>query len=495
MQTAGAPGAPHAEEPPARTATIAFGIAVVAVCAAGAVRGGAAAQLAALTALVFLTLVVGHRRLFAWRYLLATMILVILLIPIRRYELPGSLPFKLEPYRLLLALLAVGWVFSLLADRRTRLRASFLDVPIVLVPLVALLSICVNTSRLTNALVSEQVWKTVMFLFSFVVFYFILTSVLRGLDEVDYVLKVLVGGGAIVALFAVIEARTEFNVFNHLQGFVPGLSFVGTDAGDLARQGKTRVLGSSQHPIALSAALIMLIPIAFYLAHATRRKVWWVAGGILLMAALATLSRTGVMMLLVVVLVFAWLRPSIVKRLLPLALPLLVAVHFVLPGTIGSFKELFFPEGGLIAEQAQGQVGSSSTRSRSSGRDTPRVSPIPRTRMRSSSTTNGSGPPWRLASSESLSGRGSSYVRSAGSAGRRRRTAATADCSWSRSPRRSGRSPSGWRPTTRSPSSRSRSSSSRSSHSAASRFVRSRTRRASPDAQFASVSAFQLTNA
>jgi polysaccharide biosynthesis protein PslJ len=359
MQTAGAPGAPHAEEPPARTATIAFGIAVVAVCAAGAVRGGAAAQLAALTALVFLTLVVGHRRLFAWRYLLATMILVILLIPIRRYELPGSLPFKLEPYRLLLALLAVGWVFSLLADRRTRLRSSFLDVPIVLVPLVALLSICVNTSRLTNALVSEQVWKTVMFLFSFVVFYFILTSVLRGLDEVDYVLKVLVGGGAIVALFAVIEARTEFNVFNHLQGFVPGLSFVGTDAGDLARQGKTRVLGSSQHPIALSAALIMLIPIAFYLAHATRRKVWWVAGGILLMAALATLSRTGVMMLLVVVLVFAWLRPSIVKRLLPLALPLLVAVHFVLPGTIGSFKELFFPEGGLIAEQAQGQVGSS----------------------------------------------------------------------------------------------------------------------------------------
>jgi hypothetical protein len=179
------------------------------------------------------------------------------------------------------------------------------------------------------------------------------------LDEVDYVLKVLVGGGAIVALFAVIEARTEFNVFNHLQGFVPGLSFVGTDAGDLARQGKTRVLGSSQHPIALSAALIMLIPVAFYLAHATRRKVWWVAGGILLMAALATLSRTGVMMLLVVVLVFAWLRPSIVKRLLPLALPLLVAVHFVLPGTIGSFKELFFPEGGLIAEQAQGQVGSS----------------------------------------------------------------------------------------------------------------------------------------
>jgi O-antigen ligase len=148
-------------------------------------------------------------------------------------------------------------------------------------------------------------------------------------------------------------------VFNHLQGIVPGLSFVGTDAGDLAREGKTRVLGSSQHPIALSAALIMLISPAFYLGQVTRRARWWVAGGVLLMAALATLSRTGVIMLLAVLLVFVWLRPATMKRLLPLALPLAVAVHFVLPGTIGSFKELFFPEGGLIAEQAQGQVGSS----------------------------------------------------------------------------------------------------------------------------------------
>ena len=354
METAGEAGAA-----PGRLATTALVATGVALCAAAALRGGTTAHLAAFVAVVFLAVAIGHRHLFAWRHLLAAMILVILLIPIRRYELPGSLPFKLEPYRLLLALLAVGWLCSLLADGRTRLRSSFLDLPIVLVPLVALLSICVNTSRLGNPLVSEQVWKTVMFLFSFVAFYFILTSVLRGIDDVDYLLKVLVGGGAIVAVFAVVEARTQMNVFNHLQGVIPGLTFVGTDAGDLAREGKTRVLASSQHPIALSAAFIMLMPIALYLGQTTRRKVWWAAGGVLLMAALATLSRTGVMMLLVVLLVFTWLRPATVKRLLPLALPLVVAIHFVLPGTIGSFKELFFPQGGLIAEQAQGRVGSS----------------------------------------------------------------------------------------------------------------------------------------
>jgi hypothetical protein len=105
--------------------------------------------------------------------------------------------------------------------------------------------------------------------------------------------------------------------------------------------------------------LIMLIPPAIYLAHATRRKLWWLATGTLAMAALATLSRTGVVMLLVVLLVFVWLRPATMKRMLPLALPLLVAVHLVLPGTIGSMYALFFPEGGLAVEQAQGRVGSS----------------------------------------------------------------------------------------------------------------------------------------
>jgi polysaccharide biosynthesis protein PslJ len=342
-----------------RVTATAAALVAAAACVAGAVRGGTSGQLAAVVALAFLTVAIGHRRIFAWRYLMATMILVILLIPIRRYEIPGSLPFKLEPYRLLLALLAAGWLCSLLVDRRTRLRSSFLDLQIVLVPIVAMLSICANTSRLTDALVSEQVWKTVMFLFSFVIFYFVITSVVRGLDDVDFLLKVLVGGGAVVAISAVIEARTQLNVFNHLQSAIPALRFVGTDAGDLAREGKMRVLASSQHPIALSAALIMLLPIALYLGQTTRRRLWWAAAGVLLMAALATLSRTGVMMLLAVVLVFVWLRPATMKRLLPLVLPLAVAVHFVLPGTLGSFNELFFPEGGLVAEQAEGQVGSS----------------------------------------------------------------------------------------------------------------------------------------
>jgi hypothetical protein len=49
--------------------------------------------------------------------------------------------------------------------------------------------------------------------------------------------------------------------------------------------------------------------------------------------------------------VFFWLRPRETKRLLPLLVPALVVVHFALPGTIGSLKGAFFPEGGIVAEQ------------------------------------------------------------------------------------------------------------------------------------------------
>ena len=56
-------------------------------------------------------------------------------------------------------------------------------------------------------------------------------------------------------------------------------------------------------------------------------------------------------MMLVIALVFLWLRPVQTRRLWPALLPALVVVHFALPQTLGSFRAAFFPKGGLIAEQ------------------------------------------------------------------------------------------------------------------------------------------------
>ncbi len=61
-----------------------------------------------------------------WRGLVTGLLLIILFVPIRRYVLPGGMPFQLEPYRLYVMLLVGGWALSLLVDKRVQssVRAS-----------------------------------------------------------------------------------------------------------------------------------------------------------------------------------------------------------------------------------------------------------------------------------------------------------------------------------------------------------------------------------
>jgi hypothetical protein len=121
------------------------------------------------------------------------------------------------------------------------------------------------------------------------------------------------------------------------------------------RGGRLRVYASAQDPIALAAVLVMLVPLAVYLAATDRRRVLWsVCAGTLLLGAVAPLSRTGIVMMIVVGAVFAWLRPKQTRRMWPALLPGFLVLHLILPGSIGALESAFFPAGGLIAQQQAG---------------------------------------------------------------------------------------------------------------------------------------------
>ena len=124
-----------------------------------------------------------------------------------------------------------------------------------------------------------------------------------------------------------------------------------------------RAFGPAEHPIALGAALVMLVP----LGDLRRCGPWVRAGtsplGALVIGVLTTVSRTGVLMLIVIGVVFLWLRPSETRRLWPVLVPLIVATQIAVPGTLGSLEQAFFPEGGLIAEQ-EGMAGDCSSSGR-----------------------------------------------------------------------------------------------------------------------------------
>jgi polysaccharide biosynthesis protein PslJ len=309
-----------------------------------------------------LAVAVWHQTILAWPALLSALVIVVLFIPIRRYVMPGSLPFELEPYRVLVAFLIAGWLASLLADPRVRIRRTPFDGPVVAIAFATLASISLNGGRIHELGVGDIVGKKVTFLASVLLAFFLIASVVRDRTSIDRLLKVLVGGAAVVAGFALIEYRTGFNIFNELSRVVPLLELRDVlSEDDVARGGRNRVYASAQHPIALGALLVMVLPLALYLGRSSGRR-WWLAGAVIAMGALGTLSRTGILMLLVIVCIFLWLRPRETKRFWPALLPALVVVHLALPGTIGTLKASFFPEGGLIQEQSASAGGRGSGR-------------------------------------------------------------------------------------------------------------------------------------
>ena len=304
---------------------------------------------------------VWHRSLFQWRSLMYLLVLVILFIPIQRYKLPAGLPFDLEPYRLVMAFVLVGWLLSLLADPRVRLRKSGLERPIVLIAGASLGSVIVNAGYVAG--LQGDVVKTMTFMASFILLFYLIVCVIRSKEGADALIKLLVGGGVVIAALAVVEGRTGYNPFSHLAEWVPFLNPELSFVGERERLGAIRAYGPAQHPIALGAAIVMLIPLGLYLATTTRRIGWWVATLVLTIGAVATMSRTSIVMMGVVALVFLWLRPKQTKRFWPMLLPALVAIHFVMPGTLGTVQEMFFPEGGLIQDQ-RASAGSQSSSGR-----------------------------------------------------------------------------------------------------------------------------------
>lgn len=289
-----------------------------------------------------------------WESLLVALVGVIFFIPIKRYTLPGSLPFNLEPYRVFVAAIVTAWLVALLVDPRVRLRRSGFETPLLGFLFVALVSLVANPGRLRTPGVSIEAVKSLTFFLSFVLVFYLVLSTVRSHDSVHRLLKVVVGSGALVAVLAVVENRTNFNLFDHL-GFLPGLTYHDPrlDITNYDRGGRLRVYASAQHPIALAAVLVMLIPLGVYLARTYGRKMWWAATAMIVLGAAATVSRTGVLMLFVELVVLLVLRPRQtvrILRVLPLAL-LLVAI--VSPNSVRGLYDAFVPRGGLIKEQSQ----------------------------------------------------------------------------------------------------------------------------------------------
>jgi hypothetical protein len=282
--------------------------------------------------------------------MLGLILVIILFIPIRRYTVGGGLPIELEPYRVVIAVVLGCWIAALAADPDVRWNKSGLEAPMGTFLIAVLISLSLNIPRVSG--VSDVVIKQVSFFISFFLVTYFIASVIRDTSGIDRMLRILVGGGTVVSILSLIEWRTGVNMFNGFGRVLPFLTYVDQGEGMLRGTG-IRALGSAQHPIALGAALVMLLPLTVYLHARDKKKIWLVAACILTLGSFSTGSRTAAIMLIVLLVVFFWLKREETIKLIPTLLLMMVVVQGVMPGTLGSFRAILNPAY-LVKEQSQG---------------------------------------------------------------------------------------------------------------------------------------------
>src|ERR671910_858786 len=98
----------------------------------------------------------------------------------------------------LLTVFVVVWIASLLVDGRIRLVRTVFDAPLALIITAILASELANPNRVNE--LGTYVTKDLLFFASFLLVLYLVVSVARTRDDLDFILKVMVGGGAVIAI-------------------------------------------------------------------------------------------------------------------------------------------------------------------------------------------------------------------------------------------------------------------------------------------------------
>ena len=302
-------------------------------------------------------LILVRRTLFSWPGALGLLIGVILVIPVRQYALPIPLPFALEAYRAVLAVLLLALVLAFVLDRKRTWQPVAFGWPIGIFFASLVISIPANGDALVDqGLASTAVSSLVNYLILFSVF-FIVRQIVTTERMVNGVLVGLVWGGVVIALFAIVERATRSNFFVRLHEFLP-LQVLAEEP-EAFRAGGYRSFASSQHPIALSVMFCLMVAIAIYLAkfglwprnEINRRVVYGLATVVLLGGVLSAVSRTAVVVMAVMILVTLIFRPWLGVTLISLSLPALFIGLVALPRVFETLVLSFLDVDSLIASQ------------------------------------------------------------------------------------------------------------------------------------------------
>lgn len=167
---------------------------------------------------------------------------------------------------------------------------------------------------------------------------------LVGADAVAQVLRRFVFLASLEAVIGAVEFFTAIDYHELMR--IPGLT-LNTELNDQTRSGFARIEAAAAHPIEFSVAMAIAVPFALHFAlHASSRREargFWVCLTLLVGVIPLTLSRSGLLALAVVVLVYGVaLRGRARVNLLVLSALGLVAFPVLAPGILGTVRSFIF---------------------------------------------------------------------------------------------------------------------------------------------------------
>ena len=275
-----------------RALALAGALALVVV---GVAVGGHATRYSAILLVVVLIAIALTRAVASWPFMIGAGVAIDLLIPEDgRYTLVARLGFlQLEPYRLVIGLLLVGWLVTLLVDPRVRPRKTKFEGPLGLIVLATVGSELLNPGRVSA--VASSVEKGLWGFTCMLLFMYLVVGVVRSRATIERLLTVVVVCGFVEAIGGIVQRTTNFNIFDHFHRVIPIFTFNLSAELTLTRNGGLRAVSSAGHPIELSNTMAMVMPLAAYLAISRRQRVWWVVMFVLILGEISSGSKTGVL--------------------------------------------------------------------------------------------------------------------------------------------------------------------------------------------------------
>ena len=258
---------------------------------------------------------------FSWPGAAVGLVLVICLVPARRYTLPVTLPFAAEPYRIAIVALLALVVAALLIDPAFRWQKLELGGPVAIFLATQLISIAANLPGLIRHGLASDAGMALVSVLVIAAVFVLSRQLFRSRAIVNLALRALGLCGALVGALATVERVTRNNLFLDFFSLLP-LHRLSESESLFVKAGTVRAFGPAQHPIALAVFLTMLIPITVYLAkradwprRPAARELFWLGCTLLIaFGMLAAVSRTAFVSLVAMLLAVLLLRPGILPK-------------------------------------------------------------------------------------------------------------------------------------------------------------------------------------